>query len=75
MPVIYRNLEEYKLLYKNDYLKANNNEGFVKWIHTMMESHNAYQMGLEVSRKLISQFDKNEIRKQLIELYTTLNTN
>ncbi len=75
MPVIYRDLEEYKLLYKNEYLQANDNKGFVEWINTLMESHNAYQMGLEISKKLISQFDKNEIRKQLIELYTTLNKN
>ena len=75
MPVVYRNLEEYKLLYKNDYLKADNNEGFVNWIKVLMKNEIAYKMGLDTSLKLISQFDKNEIRKQLIELYTTLNKN
>jgi len=75
MPVIYRNLDEYKLLYKNEYLQADDNEGFVKWIRRLMGSHTDYQTGLDVSKKLISQFDKDEIRKQLIELYTTLYKN
>ena len=75
MPVVYRNLEEYKQLYKNDYLKADDNAGFVAWINQLMTSPTAYEKGLQISQKLITQFDKDEIRKQLIELYTNLHEN
>jgi 1,2-diacylglycerol-3-alpha-glucose alpha-1,2-galactosyltransferase len=75
MPVIYRDIEEYKLLYRNNYLKAGNNEEFVNWIKKLMLNPEEYKTALGISKKLISQFDKNEIRKQLIEVYKNLNSN
>jgi 1,2-diacylglycerol-3-alpha-glucose alpha-1,2-galactosyltransferase len=75
MPVVFRDIEEYKLLYKNEYLKADDNEKFVGWIKKLMNSKDEYKQGLEISEKLISQFDKNEILKQLIEVYGTLMKN
>jgi len=75
MPVIYRDLQEYKLLYKNNYLKAKDNEAFAKQIKKLMTDKEEYKIGLEISKQLISQFDKNEISKQLISLYKTLEEN
>ena len=72
MPVVYRNLDEYKLLYKNPYLKADDNAGFINWILKLMNDKEEYAKALQVSEKLISQFDKNEIRKELIDLYKNL---
>jgi 1,2-diacylglycerol-3-alpha-glucose alpha-1,2-galactosyltransferase len=73
MPVIYRNILEYELLYKNEYLKADNNEEFANHVMRLMSNTEEYEKGLEISKKLISQFEKNEIRKQLIGLYTSIN--
>ncbi len=70
MPVIYRNLEEYTQLYNNEFLKANNNEEFIALINKLKSDKDEYKKGLAISEKLISQFDKNVIRKQLVELYT-----
>jgi 1,2-diacylglycerol-3-alpha-glucose alpha-1,2-galactosyltransferase len=72
MPVIYRDIPEYKLLYKNTYLKAADNEAFIDLINRLMNDKEEYKKGLEISANLITQFDKNEIRKQLIELYRSL---
>ncbi len=72
MPVIYRNILEYSLLYKNNYLKANNNDEFVEQVKNLMDDKEAYEDGLKISKTLISQFSKHEIKKQLIQLYSDL---
>ena len=73
MPVIYRNIDEYKMLYKNEYLKADNNDEFVDHVLRLMSDGEEYKKGLEISQKLITQFEKNEIRKQLVGIYNELN--
>ena len=75
MPVIFRNLEEYKSLYENEYLHADNNEQFVNGIKKLMNNKEDYERGIEISNQLVSQFDKNKIRSQLIDIYETLNKN
>jgi 1,2-diacylglycerol-3-alpha-glucose alpha-1,2-galactosyltransferase len=75
MPVIFRDIPEYKLLYKNPYLIANNNQAFVDWIQKLKSDKEEYKRGLTISEKLILQFDKNEISKQLIALYKSFNNN
>jgi len=72
MPVIFRDIPEYKLLYTNPYLKAANNTEFLALINEMMSNSEAYSKGLEISKKLITQFDKKEIRKKLLDVYKTL---
>jgi 1,2-diacylglycerol-3-alpha-glucose alpha-1,2-galactosyltransferase len=73
MPVIYRNLEEYRLLYRNEYWKANDNAQFVEWVKRLMNDKESYAKGIEISQRLITQFDKENIREQLIHLYSDLN--
>jgi 1,2-diacylglycerol-3-alpha-glucose alpha-1,2-galactosyltransferase len=72
MPVIYRDLEVYKLLYKNPYLKARDNNEFINLTKRMIHDKDFYNEGLKISERLIKQFDKNEIRGKLINLYETL---
>ena len=72
MPVIYRDLEVYKLLYKNPYLKARDNNEFIILTKRMMHDKDFYNEGLKISERLIKQFDKNDIRGKLISLYETL---
>ncbi|MEI8204568.1 MAG: glycosyltransferase [Bacteroidota bacterium] len=72
MPVIYRNLFEYKLLYKNEYLNADDNKQFIDTIKLLMKNKVEYNKGLEISNEMIKQFDKDAIRKKLIEFYSEL---
>jgi 1,2-diacylglycerol-3-alpha-glucose alpha-1,2-galactosyltransferase len=72
MPVIYRDLEVYKLLYKNPYLKARDNNEFITLTKRMIHDKDFYNEGLNISEQLITQFDKNVIRGKLINLYETL---
>jgi len=72
MPVIYRDLEEYKLLYKNPYLKASDNAEFIRLTKRMMHDKEFYNEGLKISEQILMQFDENHIREELINLYRTL---
>jgi len=72
IPVIYRDLEEYRLLYHNPYLKAGSTAEFIDLIKRMMNDKQFYQEGLEKSKQLLKQFDKNVIRDELILLYKNL---
>lgn len=72
MPVVFRDLEEYRTLYTNEYWKANTNREFTQWITRLMNDSELYQRGLGVSAQLITQFDKHQIRQQLIDLYSTV---
>jgi 1,2-diacylglycerol-3-alpha-glucose alpha-1,2-galactosyltransferase len=69
MPVIYRDLEEYRLLYKNEYWKAENNTQFIDQINRIRTNEEIYNQGLSLSAKLVTQFDKRYIRQQLLGVY------
>jgi 1,2-diacylglycerol-3-alpha-glucose alpha-1,2-galactosyltransferase len=75
MPVIYRDLEEYKLLYKNPYLKAGDNAEFIRLTKRMIHDKEFYNEGLKISEQILLQFDENHIREELINLYRTLIVN
>jgi 1,2-diacylglycerol-3-alpha-glucose alpha-1,2-galactosyltransferase len=72
MPVVFRDLEEYELLYENPYLKAMDTQEFIKIVRKLKDDDGFYKKGLEISEKLITQFDREEIRKKLITLYYNL---
>jgi 1,2-diacylglycerol-3-alpha-glucose alpha-1,2-galactosyltransferase len=72
MPVMYRDLREYQLLYKNEYFKGNTHDDFVQWITNLTADKAFYDRGLVVSKQLITQFEKEHIRKKLISLYKDL---
>jgi len=72
LPVIYRNLEEYKALYEHIYIKANDTNDFIKKTRLLMNDHNYYLEAVLISANLIKQFDKNTIREKLLTIYQRL---
>jgi 1,2-diacylglycerol-3-alpha-glucose alpha-1,2-galactosyltransferase len=73
MPVIFRDLKEYTTLYEHPYLKAATIGGFIDLIRLFKKDKSFYDKGIDTSKKLVEQFDKNAIRKKLITLYNRLN--
>ena len=74
LPVIFRDIQEYRLLYEHPYLKARDTPEFISLSRRMMEDPSFYQEGVKISQVLLQQFDKNQIRKKLISLYHELNS-
>jgi 1,2-diacylglycerol-3-alpha-glucose alpha-1,2-galactosyltransferase len=72
MPVIYRDLKEYTLLYKHPYLKATNTADFITLTNKLINDHAFYVVAVNISEKLVQQFDKNIIRAEFIDLYSQL---
>jgi 1,2-diacylglycerol-3-alpha-glucose alpha-1,2-galactosyltransferase len=72
MPVIYRDIEEYKSLYRNPYLKATSTEEFIALTKRMIDDRQYYNEGLKLSEQLLIQFDKDIIREKLICVYQSL---
>jgi 1,2-diacylglycerol-3-alpha-glucose alpha-1,2-galactosyltransferase len=72
IPVIYRDIEEYKTLYENPYLKAADKEEFIRMTSRMILDREFYDEGLKISEDILKQFDKNIIRQKLIDIYQSL---
>ena len=72
MPVIYRDIEEYRSLYENPYIKAGNTKEFIALTKRMIEDRQYYDEGLKISEQLLTQFDKEVIREKLISVYKSL---
>jgi 1,2-diacylglycerol-3-alpha-glucose alpha-1,2-galactosyltransferase len=75
MPVIYRDIEEYRSLYENPYIKAGSIEEFITLTKRMIDDSQFYNEGLKISEQLLMQFDKDIIRKKLINMYQSLLSN
>jgi 1,2-diacylglycerol-3-alpha-glucose alpha-1,2-galactosyltransferase len=75
MPVVFRDLEEYRLLYENPYLKGKSTAEFVELTRRLIHDKLFYEQGLALSMQLITQFEKQNIRYKLIELYRELSDN
>jgi 1,2-diacylglycerol-3-alpha-glucose alpha-1,2-galactosyltransferase len=75
IPVIFRDIPVYELLYENPYLKADSNDQFISMTRMMMKDKQYYDDGLTVSRQLIKQFDRNEIRGKYLSVYKSLINN
>jgi 1,2-diacylglycerol-3-alpha-glucose alpha-1,2-galactosyltransferase len=69
MPVVFRDIREYELLYEHPYLKAKNTQEFINLTKRLLHDANFYQEGLTISKALIKQFDQEKIKQQLIDLY------
>lgn len=72
MPVVFRDIEEYKSLYDNFYLKAKNTTEFIAITTRLINDKAYYAQGLNISSTLIHQFDKDRIRERLLSLYQQL---
>jgi 1,2-diacylglycerol-3-alpha-glucose alpha-1,2-galactosyltransferase len=69
LPVIYRDIREYVALYENPYLKAKDTPEFIAMTKRMAADSKFREEGRALMKKLLTQFDKAEIRKRLIALY------
>ncbi len=72
LPVVYRDLREYRVLYEQPYLKAQDNEAFIALTKKLMNDKTYFAEAQELSRRLIGQFDQQAVRKKLIALYREL---
>lgn len=72
IPVIYRDIKEYNLLYEAPYLKAKDTAGFIELTKRLIYDKEFYLQAITISENLIKQFDKNKIRDQLVQLYNHL---
>lgn len=72
LPVVFRDLPEYRSLYEHTYIKGKNNEDFVRITRRMMSDRYYYANGAILSEILLKQFDKRIIRQKLIDLYRHL---
>ncbi len=73
LPVIFRDLKEYTLLYENNYLKANSTLDFTNLIRRLKVSEYFHKKGREISENLIEQFEEDYIYHKILNLYTSLN--
>jgi len=69
LPVIYRDIREYTQLYTHAYLKAKDTPEFIAMTKKMAADPSFLEAGRQVSRTLLTQFEKQEIRRQLLALY------
>ncbi len=74
IPVIFRDIKEYNLLYEAPYLKAITTTEFIELTKRLIHDKEFYLKGIKISEELIKQFDKDKIRNQLIQLYKQLNS-
>jgi len=70
IPVIYRDLKEYSLLYHHPYLKAESVADFSALTNRLINDSAFYKDAISLSEKLTGQFDKDVIRAKIIDLYT-----
>lgn len=69
LPVIYRDIPEYTVLYEQPYLKAKDTPEFIALTKRMISDPKFRAEGRGISERLLRQFDKAEIRKRLLALY------
>jgi 1,2-diacylglycerol-3-alpha-glucose alpha-1,2-galactosyltransferase len=75
MPVIFRDLEEYKTLYQKPYIFASDQQEFINLTNKMMTDREFYNEGLRISEELLGQFDMEVIRSKMMSLYSGLINN
>ncbi len=72
LPVVYRDIREYRELYEHPYLKAGDTAAFVAMTKKLMNDHAFYLEAQRISQQLIEQFDQQQVRRKLIALYREL---
>jgi 1,2-diacylglycerol-3-alpha-glucose alpha-1,2-galactosyltransferase len=75
LPVVFRDLPEYALLYNHPYLKAGSTSAFIEMTRQLIHDPTFLQAGKELSHQLITQFDKDHIREELMGLYRSMMVN
>ncbi len=72
LPVIFRSLVEYDMLYESEFLKAGNNAAFSSLIEQLYQDEAFRAQAISMSVELTKQFDKDLIREQLVNIYSEL---
>lgn len=75
LPVVFRDLEEYKLLFRNPYLKAGSTSEFIELTGRLYHDKSFFREGKRLSEELVKQFDKDTIKKKMKGLYHSLAVN
>ncbi|TSA31124.1 MAG: glycosyltransferase [Porphyromonadaceae bacterium] len=75
LPVVFRDLPEYRLLYENHYIKAATTMEFVQIVRKLMNDKDFRDTARKISRQLLEQFDEHKILAKLIGIYTDLYRN
>lgn len=75
LPVVFRDLPEYRLLYENQYIKAATTMEFVQIVRKLMNDKDFRDTACKISKQLLEQFDEDKIRTKLIGIYTDLYRN
>jgi len=69
LPVIYKDIPEYRQLYRLPYLKARDTAEFTALTRRMIQDRAYFEEGCRISRELLGQFSKGAVRAQLLDLY------
>ncbi|MDD2797231.1 MAG: glycosyltransferase [Bacteroidales bacterium] len=72
LPVVFRDLKEYRSLYEHPYLNGIYINDFVGITRRMMTDKHYYANAVILSENLVKQFDKHVVRKKLLALYQRL---
>lgn len=75
IPVLFRDLNEYQTLFSSRYLKVADNKGFSEVIQNLQNDKEFYEKAANISKQLVSQFDREVVRRQLLTLYSELTDN
>jgi 1,2-diacylglycerol-3-alpha-glucose alpha-1,2-galactosyltransferase len=73
LPVVFRDIMEYKQLYEHPYLKASSTDDFIALTRELMYDKHFRADAEALSKQLVVQFDKDRIREKLIGVYERLN--
>lgn len=72
LPVVFRDLKEYRLLYEHPYLNGITINDFVGITRRLKNDKQFYANAAAVSGNLVKQFDKEIVRNQMLNLYHNL---
>jgi 1,2-diacylglycerol-3-alpha-glucose alpha-1,2-galactosyltransferase len=72
LPVVFRDIPEYTRLFTVPYLKAVTTDEFVLQTRQLLSNKDHYREAVIYSEQLIRLFDKDQIKKQVIQLYRGL---
>ena len=71
-PLVLRDLDVYKTVYKNNYLSGNTNEEFIKIIRDLKDNKKLYDEYVKKSNNIRNMYDEYGIYKKWLGLYKTI---
>ena len=72
LPVVFRDIDEYRRLFAHPYLKARDLDEFVSLTQRLISDTEFYNHAVAWSGELVTQFDRQQIRAELKQLYLDL---